>query len=626
MRPKAPRERRIQRLAGKLAKRFRRQVEKGSRKRKKKLRPMMRTEFSQDPKPTGRIIAYDFETTSIKVGTPKPLYLTAYGADFWFSGAIKSNEELLKILETRFLTVEQNNCRYIAWNGNKFDCYFIAAALLHEPNFIIHPYLTRSKSLRGIRVTIKNNEELSWEFLDGIAMLGMQGVKLSDFLKSFAPDHQKLESPDFEQEEFNASLEKHRRYAEQDSIGLFHGLMKAQEIVAQHFGCGLKPTIGNMGIRIFKSQMPFGVSAHAPTQKVVGIIRDYVLRGGFCFCLKKYSGPIWKYDLNQAYAAAMRETWLPAGKCTRTKGEPRYGQCFIARVRLENPRNRVPLYIRNCDLARGKKESIYALGSEPEETWITSTELRQLHAEKWKIHVYESYVWDQEFTMSDYVNKLENLRVNAPGGPKSAQGQMMKYIGNNSYGKTCEELDGIEYLMSNEQPEGYYEYFDETENLQHVWFRFGEPQDRDYHQPHIGAFITAHVRMVVRRAILRNPLHWLYSDTDCVIFSRPVDLDLDTSRYGAWKPEVLGDEYHLIAKKVYAAVKMEEQRKTGAKGDAYAKGLNVQRLNHDDFLRWFEGVPPKQTQVQRQNFIRVMTGSEMFIERVKVGQRVKGVN
>jgi hypothetical protein len=66
---------------------------------------------------------------------------------------------------------------------------------------------------------------------------------------------------------------------------------------------------------------------------------------------------------------------------------------------------------------------------------------------------------------------------------------------------------------------------------------------------------------------------------------------------------------------VYARIDGKEKK---------AKGLNIKRLTPEDFERWYNGQPPKQTQVQRQNFLAVMTGSEMYVERIKRGQILPG--
>jgi hypothetical protein len=173
-------------------------------------------------------------------------------------------------------------------------------------------------------------------------------------------------------------------------------------------------------------------------------------------------------------------------------------------------------------------------------------------------------------------------------------------------------LDGIEYMLATEKPEGFDEYHADDDVLNNVWFRFAKPQMREYHQPQIGAFVTAHVRMEVRRAALLAPESFLYADTDCVIFDAPVDLRIDPSRYGLWKIEEEGAGYWLITKKVYAKFSGTVK---------HAKGLNIKRLEIDDFERWFEGDAPTQTQIQRQNWVKVMQGAPMFVERKKIGQK-----
>lgn len=562
-----------------------------------------------------RIIAYDLETTPIKRGTPKPLYFTAYGDSVSISVHIDNINHFGTLLRERMLIDDFINHRFVAWNGNGFDVFFVGAALLHYPEFELRPYITRSKSLRGLRVIDKTDRRRKWEFLDGIAMTGMIGKRLKEFLAIFAPEYQKLDGPDFESGElFDPDNPAHRRYAERDSEGLYYAMRAAQSIVIDNLGVPLNPTIGNTGIKVFMRHMPDGVNVWKPSLHVITLIRDYVMRGGYCYCVRRYEGPIWKYDINQAYAAAMRDCDLPAGRCMHAHVLPDQqilDGCAIYRVSAQKLNNLIPFYYRGTN-----KKPLFGI-TEINETWLTSVEIEQLISECWTVQLLEAYTWSDVFRMTEYVNKLESLRVNAPGGPNGAQGLMMKAIGNNSYGKTVETLDGMELLLSAEKPDGFSEYQAESDELQHVWFRFCDPLAREYHQPQIGAFITAYVRMEVRRAALVDPKSWLYADTDCAIFSNPVSLPLDPRAYGKWKQETNGEIYRIIAKKVYA----DDEANT-----RHAKGMNVRRLTAQDFRDWYAGRPPQQTQIHRNNFLKVMTGHDMFIEHVKVGERVKPGN
>lgn len=621
-RAKAPRHVRINRIARKLAARYTRQrftLHKGGKK------PFYRVE--REPKPK-RLIAYDLETTPIAEGTPQPLYITAYASDGTLSLPLTDVRQLLDVLQSRLLIPDYAGCRFVAWNGNNFDVFFIARALLLDDRYLIRPYLTRGKSLRGLKVfdntgvMVKGKKKiLSWEFLDGLSMTGLGSTPLrtlKKFLDVYAPDFAKLDGPKFDQgESFDPSNAEHRLYAERDSEGLYHGIHAVQEIALEHFGVGLQPTIGNMGIKIFQAHMPDDVTVWEPGYQALLAIRDQVMRGGFCFCVRRYAGPIWKYDINQAYAAAMRETDLPAGSCIHARKIHPWARTGIYRIRATNPRNTVvPFYYTNME-----KEKCFAF-TEITETWLTTIEIEQLKRERWNIEVLEGYFWDDHFRMTEYVDRLESLRMNAPGGPNGAQGLIMKCIGNNSYGKTVEVLDGIELVLSSECPEGFYEYQDATLDDEGapdlsacLWFRFNKPVLREYHQPHIGAFITAYVRMVVRRAALANSASWIYADTDCVVLTAPPvpgSIPLNASQYGYWKEEENGANYYMIGKKVYAS----QDGKT-----KHAKGMNVKHLELNDFQEWYLGRSPKQTQVQRQNFVKVMTGSDMFRERTKVGEK-----
>ncbi|MGH6795919.1 MAG: DNA polymerase [Methylocella sp.] len=557
-----------------------------------------------------RMIAYDLETTPIKAGNPEPRYVTAYTEGWTCSLKLSGIAQLRIVLQARFLTDEFTKARFVAWNGNNFDVYLVAQALLACDDYILRPYLTRSKNLRGLKVIDRANPKRSWEFLDGISMtIGNAPMTLKKFVERFAPDYGKLQGPDFEAGEvFDADNPAHVRYAERDSEGLYHALQAAEKIVVENFGIGLQPTVGNMGIKIFQANMPEMIDVWEPPYAAITALRDQVMRGGFCYCARKHEGPIWKYDLNQSYAAAMREARLPGGRCIYTpKGLNRYATIYIAKVRGINPRNKVPFYYRTMDKRAG-----YCM-TELSETWLTSLEIEQLKTEGWKLEFLESFFWNDSFTMKGYVDKLEQLRVTAPGGPNGAQGTMIKSIGNNSYGKTVEQLDGMELVMALEKPSGFHEYQCENDELQNVWFKFGKPILREYHQPQLGAFITAHVRMQVRRAILKAPEAWLYADTDCVIFERPVSLPIDPMKYGLWKVEAQGEPYRIITKKVYADFAGKVR---------HAKGMNVKRLSGDDFIAWYRGDPPRQLQVHRQNFVKFVTGQPMFTERRKIGQKM----
>lgn len=626
-------------------------------------KPFRRKKFKPRRK---RIIAYDLETTNIAAGTPMPLYITAYGGanrereEFRIAERlavrntrnrrvtrrgvpsaehewVEGYETLLEVLATEFLTSENDGCRYVGWNANNFDVYLVAKALLMDSRYELRPYMTRSKSLRGMRVKDMVNG-CEWEFLDGIAMTGCP-MTLQKFLEKFAPDHQKLEL-DFSEQEFDYTKQEHCEYAMVDSVGLYHALMNCQEIVKNTFSQLLAPTIGNMGIKIFQAHLPGDVNVQPLSEECEKIVRDYVMRGGYCYCARIYTGPVWKYDINQAYAAAMREAWLPDGNAVRVRGYwGRYPGIY--RLTANNPSNRIPFYYRDRDGA-----SVFGM-TEIGDTWLTSVEVIQLQAEGWEIKIKEGWLFAGRFKMTEYVDKMEHIRMNAEGGPNGAVGTMMKSIGNNSYGKTVEQLDGVEYILATECPEGFM-HFTSPDN-EHadlpIWVKKNEPQKKDYHKPQIGAFITAHVRMVVRRAALTNASGWLYADTDCVVFDSPADLDIHPSIYGKWKQEAAGERYRIITKKVYAKIYTPEDiacakcnhykyKKCGLRmdftpdcdsfsgKDQHAKGMNVKKLTATDFKKWQKGEVPEQKQVHRNNLMKVLAGAEMYIERIRKGTKI----
>lgn len=578
------------------------------------------------PKPA-RLIAYDFETTRIDVGTPRPLYLTAYGEGreaFNFSAAIRDMAHLRMILLNYFLIEEFEGVKFVAWNGNNFDAYFVAAALLGQSQFILRPYMTKSKAVRGLRVSLAEDGDSrtgrTWEFVDGIAMTGLIGTKLEKFLETFAPDYPKHSNViDFEGgEEFDHRNPAHREYAMRDSVGLYHGITRAQSIMLDHFDEPLAVTMGGVCIKIFAAHIPRDTVIRPLDPTTEGLVRDYVARGGFCALSRRYTGPVWKYDINQAYAASMREALLPAGELLYSKGLHRTAKVYMARLTGENADNKIPFYYRTK--INGRITSQFSL-SRIEETWLTSIEVDQLRAEGWKLSIAESHQWSESFSMIEFVDKLERLRQTCDGGPKGAIGIMVKATGNHSFGKTLERDANLEFVIAGECPDSYVPYYgDDSEPLDHVFFRFAENERaKAHHQPQLGAFITAHCRMVLRRIALQASDAWLYADTDCLVFTRDVSdlLDIDESRYGAWKIEESGTPFRFIAKKVYAEVGFDTYPK-----QSKAKGMRVRKLTNADFEAWERGMPPIQDQIQKQNFLSVMRGADMFRLQQRSGTRI----
>ena len=569
-----------------------------------------------------KLIAFDFETTPIKNGTPEVLYLTAHGENNYkisipIQGKSKNKLKLLRdVLEQHFLTEENNGAQFVGWNANKFDSYFIAKALLESDKWMLQPYMTASKALRGVRVKekipslycekSKRFKSLSYEFLDGIAMTGVS-VTLAKFLKTFAPNFEKLDAPNFEAgEHFNSKNKKHVLYAERDSEGLYHGMQKVSEIINDLTGLELKPTVGNLAIRHFMDNIPEGVILNRPTDNLLQILHGDVKRGGYCWAMRQYHGPVWKYDINQAYAAAMRDAELPAGDCAITDqylaGMPGIYDCTLSRAKP----CKVPFYYKH------EKQGLFSIGKKPVRTWITSTEIEHLKRDGWQVETHNGYVWQSSFNMRKFVDRLEKLRLTDKDGPKGPLGTMVKALGNNAYGKTLERIWGQEFVFSKERPDGYDLYDSFNPDASFIFSRDRKSFPKKYHLPQIGVFVTAYVRCIVREAAIKEQDHFLYADTDCVMFSKPVmHLDVHKTRYGAWKQEADGYTIIVIGKKVYHS-------EDGSK----AKGLIVKNLTEQDYRLWLKGKLPIQTQCQRQNILTFLSGKDMFKTLMRKGTDV----
>ena len=575
------------------------------------LRPMQR----YAPKERRRsFCAYDLETSSIKEGTPVVKYLTVYGDSFSHS---EKTEDFFTKLETCMFRDDRHRMRYVAWNGNRFDALLVISEIIATSDrYRIRPYLTKSGVLRGARI---ERGDKWWELLDGMAMLGFDaagGWPLKRFLELYAPELPKGEL-DFDAQEFDPDNPDHVAYAERDSEGLFHALVRVDDKLREISGKGMQVTIGNAGIKFMQRNLPEGVLIWEPPASIGHIIHEYVMRGGYCHTQRRYQGDIWQADLNQAYAAAMRDAELPAGSVIRThRFEP--NRPGIYRCQISHRKCPVPFY---CKDMQGNAGFTYGRRIH---TWITSIEVKRLKARGWKVKIREGAYWTKSFNLRTMVDKLETLRRSDPLGPSGPIGTIAKQLGNASYGKTVERIDRTEIIVAREAPKGFMRYKVEDDNYRYFWFRFQpvESSRKVYHQPQIGAFITAHVRMLVWDAALEDHEHFVKCDTDSVAFSRPIaHLKIDPIHYGDWKLEIEGKPYVVIAKKVYASLetKLDPKMKQLVPVSAKAKGLNVKRLTMDDFFAWYNGQRPEQIQIQKRSFRRFLSGEAMFAKQKRKG-------
>lgn len=565
-------------------------------------RPWVRNELKRGERRKGPLIAYDFETTPIP-RTPQdsmtlePRYLTAYGESFRFSREVRTYETLAAILREHFLVPELRGARFVAWNGNRFDarlCFEAVGAHLEE--YIVFPYIAGKGGLRGARIERRDDPKMSWEFLDGVAMTGLVGRPLSFFLERFAPDYQKLTGTiDFERERFNPRNPAHVAYAERDSEGLYYGLVRADEILLALSGRGLQCTIGNSGIKYFTSKIPHDVKVWPVRGRLHDAMRGAGYRGGYVYVSKQYDGPVWSYDLNSAYPAAMREQDLPCGDSVYTLAydseRPGAYFCYLSRA----TRAPHPFYVKDVTERRMPPRETFGEGVE---TFLLSCEIDTLRRHGWTVDIREGWFWKESFRMNAMIDEIEHVRQTCEGGSSGPIGLMMKSLANCSYGKSAEVVMPLRVVIAKKCPEHFNAYRIEDPMLKYYWCAFEEEGSggKPYHRPQIASFITASVRCKLYDAIMAAPDAFLKADTDSVAFSHDVVLDIHPSRFGAWKQENDGNRHIILGKKVYAA-------QHGDDWSFVCKGLSTRRLSVEIYERWFrDGCPPVQDQVQLQSW------------------------
>ena len=584
----------------------------------------------------GRIIAYDLETTNIpepqsyaeSVATPIPLYITAWDhRGLFVSESLGDSKKLAELLTKKFFVRQNDKARFVAWNANRFDLRIIINALVdfeETERFVIYPFVARNAGLRGAKVGAKG-APYSWNLYDGIAMTGLLKTSLDKFVKTYAPHVPKLKGTiRFDQgEEFDATNSTHVAYAERDSEALYEAMIAVEKLSLHTTGEPLRATVGRLGISYFQAQLPEGVEIWKSSTEQETLIRRYLFRGGYVYTAKSYHGPAWSYDINQAYAASMRDTHLPCGTMrhangtyTPSSGLPGMFAGILSRV----PRAVHPFLVKRYNPnGPGDGQAMQTYG-EPMQTVLTTDEIRMLKKYGWIFEPSEGWVWDSYFSMRAMVDKLETLRFSDPDGPSGPIGTFAKALGNNAYGKTVEVLEPVKRAISRKEPPGKFWQLEhpEDESLHNFWLKIlehPESQARDYHRPQLGAFITAGVRCQVYEAIMTLPEFFLKADTDSVCFSRPNPyLMLDPRAYGKWKLEHDGAEHVIITKKVYAVREGDDVK-------IVCKGLSTRKLTWDTMMEWYETRnAPVQEQVQLQSWKKgVGSDAPMFAKMTRKG-------
>lgn len=519
-----------------------------------------------------------------EVRSIEPRYLTAYGE---YTPTHKhrllcsARVDTFKATTAAFRTLWRDllpGTQLFAYNANRFDLRLFMQALASS-EFTLEPFASRVAGLRGAVVRLGRKRVY---LLDPIAALGMN-CNLATFLAVFAPKYPKGEL-DFESTSFDGTNPAHVAYAENDSRALFFAMRKASSVVRSITGQTLRPTIGSLAIRAFMSRMPKTAILPALRPECYDVIRRIVMRGGYVVS-RKYKGPLWSYDINQAYAFAMRECKMPAGRALPVRSEvPNRPGCY--RVFLwRTPSSPVPYVVREIAPPYTMRET-FGTGIE---TWLTNDEIACLRSHHWVVDVKEGYVFERSFSMRSFVNGLEARRKRYDS--KHPVNVLCKSVGNNAYGKTLQEAVDTRIVLSNRRPKNgapLCEASPEAAPIPGFWI-VPETKDtrRKFERPQIGAWITAYVRTTIFDAIMLAPDSFVKADTDSVAFTHPVELPISTWRYGAWKIESDGDEHIVVAKKVYWSEKKHA-----------AKGMRIKHLTGPDYERWYLGDVPEQEQVQ----------------------------
>lgn len=551
-----------------------------------------------------QFLAFDIETTPIRIGTPTPKYITVKGEDVELESDLDNAKDLARFFTDHLLVSRFNRYRFVGWNCGRFDIYFVLDALCAVKGVEILPMVGRG----DVKAAIIKRGKLTFTLCDGKTMTGFNGG-LDDFLKAIIGEGKKDLVLDAKTE-FNGRDPMHSLYAKWDSEGLYIAIKTFDQTLRTTFGAGLKATVGGFGISYFRGKMPENKWCRTPPEKCRDAIHKSAYRGGFVWCAKQHFGKVWHYDINQAYGGAMRSTQLPCGSIARTT---RYREnqrgIYLVSGQWTTPAQ-IPFFATSID-KNGKAYRSNFYTKIIDRCWLCDIEIEQLRSEGFVFQVYDGWVWSDTFDFSDAVNDLEKMRSQAAQGDPIHL--IVKAIGNTAYGKFADQGADFEYCISKDKPQGvgWFQYDPFETEKQNLWCRHTK-NERYYnalYQPQIAAFVAASVRCQVRAACQREHENFLYADTDSIILSKPANaLDLDSKKYGSWKTVSAGNKYIIVGRKVYADLDSEQVKTTA-----------VHNVTIEEIKKWYDGEPPKKSMLARRCALQTVFGFDMFYELERRG-------
>lgn len=475
----------------------------------------------------------DCETDPFKAGrVPRPFVWGLYDGATETYDRFDTVDEVIDRLEHQEVVV-------YAHNGGKFDYHYFPKERINTDELI--------SVINGRMARFRIGE---CEFRDSVNLLP---IALKQFEKEKI-DY-KLMEPGVRDEPNNRALIE--RYLRSDCVNLWNLLHE----YFKTYGRGL--TTAGTAMKVWTKMTGIKKPNMSPARDMM--YREFYYGGRVeCFKTGHERHPFKLADINGAYPRAMREQHpisIHADLSDRLPPEAELHRCFIKLNAIskgafpwrdENDNNALHF---PCDERKVREYK------------ITGWELIEAfkHDAVKIIDIKEVHYFSQTINFTEYVEYFAEIRRVAKLKEDKANDIFGKLMGNSLYGKFGSD------------PERYKEYMIATEDSLQQWEADGWNRDMEYGKNFLiardlseenqrrgfinvatAASITGFVRATMFKS-LQQCSNVMYCDTDSIAAYELGHLDIGDGP-GQWKLEMIGDEYAIAGKKLYAFHKENQDR------------------------------------------------------------------
>ena len=410
-----------------------------------------------------------------------------------------------------------------------------------------------------------NYKGLTIEFIDSYKLLPFSLDKLA---KDFKVQHTKL-TMNYED---NYLTNENKDYILNDIIALSEVIQEFRSVAITS-----KNTIASSAydifIRMLESENKDPESLFPRLSSDIDLFCRKAYKGGFCYVNEKYQGKTINkkgqvYDVNSLYPFVMSsDRLMPIGEPVfNKKKKGQYvdihkisckAKCkyypFIFNKSFSNKSS----YMKIIDTDTLKDLCLY----------VTDVDL-QLIKDFYDIeylHIIETITFKAvkaSYLFKDYIDKYAKMKIDH-AKEKDAPYHIAKLLQNSLYGKF-----GSSYELET------YKFNDD------LVLTAVEGSKKECKQSYVclASFITAYARDYIIRNIMNHPNEFLYCDTDSIhtLDIKDIDLDIDSSRYGAFKLEYEFTQAKYIRQKCYIEKINEKEYYTGICGLSKDKQKDIQ--------------------------------------------------